>query len=110
VRVGAKGVVTTQVDWVRATFIGAIGGGIFWAVVIKLISYPIGDTSWQSRTALVAGAAIAIALVVSWALWRYPPGEWARTVAAALWIVPFLGVTFVAAMAIIGAPWGLLNG
>ncbi len=98
-----------QIDWVRATFVGAMLGGFMWAVIIKLISLDYPEMPWQARSLLVAGLVNAALLVVSWLLWRSATGERGRTLAAALWIVPFVGVAFLIAMFVVGAPSELLG-
>lgn len=99
----------TQIDWVRATFVGAVFGGFMWAVIIKLISLDYPEMPWQARSLLVAGLVNAVLLVVSCLLWRSATGERGRTLAAAFWIVPFVGVAFLIAMFVVGVP-GELRG
>lgn len=88
----------TQIDWVRATFTGAMVGGFVWAVIVGIASLDFLTTSWLARAALTAVVVNAVVLAVSWMLWRSAKGDRGRTLAAALWIVPFLGVAFVAAV------------
>ena len=98
-----------QIDWVRATFVGAIVGGVVWAVIIKLISFEFGGMAWQARSFLVAGVVNAVLLVVSWLLWRSSADERGRSLAAALWIVPFIGVAFFTAIFAVGGAGELLG-
>ena len=88
----------TQIDWVRATFTGAMIGGFVWAVVVGIASLDFLTTEWLVRASLAAVVVNAVVLAVSWLLWRSATGKRGRTLAAALWIVPFLGVAFVAAV------------
>lgn len=96
----------TQIDWVRASFIGAIAGGVVWAAIIKLISFEFGGLAWQARSLIVAGVVNAVVLVVSWVLWRSAAR---KTLAAALWIVPFIGVAFFATVIVVGRSAELLG-
>ncbi len=100
----------TQIDWGRATFIGAIVGGFVWAVIIKLISLEVPEMGWQARSFLIAGVVNAVLLAVSWPLWRRSSDERGKSLAAALWIVPFIGVAFFASIFTIGAVGGELLG
>jgi hypothetical protein len=100
----------TQIDWVRAMFIGAIGGGFVWAVIIKLISFEVPEMPWQARSFLIAGIVNAVLLGVSWLLWRRSSDERGKSLAAALWIVPFIGAAFFASIFAIGAAGELLGG
>lgn len=99
-----------QIDWVRATFIGAIVGGVVWAMIIKLISLEVPEMPWQTRSFLIAGVVNAVLLGVSWLLWRRSSDERGKSLAAALWIVPFIGVAFFASIFTIGAAGGELLG
>ncbi len=100
----------TQIDWVRATFTGAVVGGLVWALIVRLASWEFAPMVWQARAVLVAVVVNAILLVVSWLLWRSAPDGRGRTRAASLWIVPFLGIAFFAAMLTIGIGYGALRG
>ncbi|MDX1884713.1 hypothetical protein [Mycolicibacterium sp. 120270] len=97
----------TQINWVRATFTGAMLGGFVWAVIIAIASSDTPEIPWGARALTVAVVVNAVLLVVSWLLWRR---EAKRTLAAALWIVPFVGVAFLAAMLTIGMGFGALRG
>jgi hypothetical protein len=99
----------TQINWVRATFVGAIAGGVVWAVIIKLISFEFGGMAWQARSFLVAGVVNAVLLMISWLRWRSATDERSRSLAAALWIVPFIGVAFFASIFAMGAAGQLLG-
>lgn len=99
----------TQIDWVRATFTGAILGGIVWAVIVRLASWDFLAMGWQARTIVTALAVNAVVLVVSWLMWRSATDERSRTRAAAMWIVPFVGVAFLAAVYTIGMSFGVLR-
>jgi hypothetical protein len=88
----------SEIDWVRATFVGAVAGGVAWAVIILLITTEFGDMSGQARAVLVIGAVNAGLLLASWLLWRSPKGKQGKTLAAALWIVPFIGAAFYASI------------
>ena len=97
-----------QIDWVRATFVGAVFGGFMWAVIIKLISLEVPDMPRQGRSVLFAVIVNAVLLLVGGLLWR-SGGERGRTLAAALWIVPFIGVAFFAMILVIGGARELLG-
>ncbi|OBB02246.1 hypothetical protein A5662_12570 [Mycobacteriaceae bacterium 1482268.1] len=99
----------TQIDWVRATFIGATLGGFVWAAIFKLVSLKYPEIPWQARTLLIAGIVNAALLVVSWLRWRSATDERNRSLAAALWIVPFIGVAFVIAVVAMGATGELVG-
>jgi len=99
----------TQIDWVRATFMGAVFGGFAWAVIIKLISLEYPGMPWQGRTLLIAGVVNAVLLVAGWLVWRSTGSERGRTLAAALWIVPFVGIAFFATIFVIGNTGELLG-
>lgn len=98
-----------QIDWVRATFVGAMFGGFVWAVIIKLISLEVPDMPWQGRSVLIAGVVNAVLVLAGWLLWRSATGERSRTLAAALWIVPFIGVAFFATIFVVGKSGQLLG-
>jgi hypothetical protein len=87
-----------QIDWVRATFVGAMVGGFVWAVIIGIASLDFLTTSWLARAAFAAVVVNSAVLAVSWLLWRSATGDRGRTLAAALCIVPLLGPAFVAAV------------
>ncbi len=90
----------TQINWVRATFVGAMLGGFVWAVNIGLASLETLELPWRARALIFAVALNAVLVVISWLLWRR---EQKRTLAAALWIVPFVGVAFLAAALTVSA-------
>ena len=98
-----------QIDWLRATFGGAVLGGIVWGVIIKLISLQYPDIGWPARTFLIAGIVNAAVLVISWLRWRSASTGGARTLAAALWVVPFIGVAFLATVLVLGRSGELLG-
>jgi hypothetical protein len=99
----------TGIDWQRAAFVGAILGGFVWAVIIKLISLQYPDMPWPARTVLIAGVVNAALLVIGWLRWRSATGERGRTLAAALWVVPFIGVAFFATIVVVGRSADLLG-
>ena len=99
----------TQINWARATFVGAIVGGFVWAVIIKLISLEVPEMPWQARSFLIAAIVNAVLLVVSWLLWRSAASGQRRTLAAALWVVPFIGVAFFAIVLVTGKSGELLG-
>jgi hypothetical protein len=96
----------TQINWVRATFVGAMLGGIVWAVILSLALGDAPQIPWGARMLTLAVGINAVVLVVSWLLWRR---EGRRTLAAALWIVPFVGVAFLAAASTVGAGFRMLG-
>jgi hypothetical protein len=99
----------TQIDWVRATFMGAIFGGFVWAVIVRLASLDFLAMGWQARTIVAALVVNAVVLVISWLIWRSATDERGRSCAAAMWIVPFVGVAFFAAVYTIGVGFGALR-
>jgi hypothetical protein len=99
----------TRIDWVRATFTGAMLGGLVWAVIIKLISLEHPEMPWQGRTLLIAGVVNAVLLIAGSLVWRSAVSENSRTLAAALWIVPFIGIAFFATIFVIGNTAELLG-
>lgn len=99
----------TRIDWVRATFVGALLGGFVWGVIIKLISLGYPGIPWQGRTFLVAGIVNAALLVMGWLRWRSATGERGRTLAVALWTVPFIGLAFLATIFVAGFSGELLG-
>lgn len=99
----------TGIDWLRAAFVGAILGGFVWAVIIKLISLQYPDMPWPARTVLIAGVVNVALLAIGWLRWRSATGERDRTLAAALWVVPFIGVAFFATIMVVGRSADLLG-
>jgi hypothetical protein len=99
----------TQINWVRATFVGATLGGFVWAVIVRLASLDFLAVGWQARTIVTACAVNAVLLVISWLVWRSATDERGRTRAAAMWIVPFLGIAVFAAACTIGAGFSALR-
>lgn len=99
----------TQIDWARATFTGAILGGLVWAMIVRLASSEFLPMAWQARTIVTAGAVNALLLLISWLLWRSATDQRSRTRAAAMWIVPFLGIAFFAAFYTIGLGFSALR-
>ena len=97
----------TQINWVRATFVGAMLGGVVWAVIISLALDDVPEIPWGARTLSLAVGINAAVLAVSWLLWRR---EQHRTLAAALWIVPFVGIAFLAAASTVGAALRMVGG
>src|SRR5689334_21894041 len=80
-----------EIDWVRATFVGAILGGFTWAVILDLAAPDVLPMSWAARLIVVSCVVNVAVLVLSWLEWRASTDGRGRTRAAALWIVPFLG-------------------
>lgn len=99
----------TQIDWVRATFTGAILGGFVWAVIVRLASLDFLAMAWGARAIVTACAVNAVLLVISWLVWRSATDERGRTRAAAMWIVPFLGIALFAAVYTIWVGFGALR-
>ena len=99
----------TGIDWLRAAFVGAILGGFVWAVIIKLISLQYPDAPWPARALLIAGVVNVALLVIGWLRWRSATNERGRTLAAALWVVPFIGVAFFATIVVVGRSADLLG-
>ena len=97
----------TQINWVRATFTGAMVGGFVWAVILGLALADVPEIPWGARTLTFALSINAVVLVISWLLWRR---EEKRTLAAALWIVPFIGIAFLAAASTVGAGIEIFGG
>ena len=97
----------TQINWVRATFVGAMLGGVVWAVILSLALDDVPEIPWGSRMLTLAVGINAAVLVVSWLLWRR---EEQRTLAAALWIVPFIGIAFLAAASTVGVGLRMVGG
>ncbi|HKV21808.1 MAG TPA: hypothetical protein VJR50_22470 [Mycobacterium sp.] len=89
----------SQINWVRSTFVGAMLGGFVWAVTIGLAMSDVPEIPWGARAVTFAVTINAALLLVSGLLWRR---EEKRTLAAALWIVPFVGVAFLAAVYTVG--------
>ena len=97
----------TQINWVRATFTGAMVGGFVWAVILGLALADVPEIPWGARALTFALSINAVVLVISWLLWRR---EEKRTLAAALWIVPFIGIAFLAAASTVGAGVEMFGG
>ena len=97
----------TQINWVRATFTGAMVGGFVWAVILGLALADVPEIPWGARVLTFALSINAVVLVISWLLWRR---EEKRTLAAALWIVPFIGIAFLAAASTVGAGVEMFGG
>jgi hypothetical protein len=97
----------TRINWVRATFTGAMVGGFVWAVILGLAMADVPEIPWEARTLTFALSINAALLIVSWLLWRR---EQKRTMAAALWIAAFVGVAFLAAAYTVGAGFQLVGG
>ena len=73
----------TQIRWVRATFTGAMVGGVVWALIFGVASLHFLAMPWQARTVLTACVVNGVLLVLSWLLWRSSSDEKVRTRAAA---------------------------
>jgi hypothetical protein len=58
---------------------------------------------------LVAGVVNVALIVLGWLLWRSGTGERGRTLAAALWVVPLIGVAFFATIVAVGRSADLLG-
>jgi hypothetical protein len=99
----------TQIRWVRATFTGAMVGGVVWALIFGVASLHFLAMPWQARTVLWACVVNGVLLALSWLLWRSSSDEKARTRAAALWVVPFLGIAFLAAAFTFGVGYDALR-
>jgi len=97
----------TQINWVRATFTGAMVGGFVWAVILGLALADVPEIPWGARTLTFALSINAVVLGISWLLWRR---EEKRTLAAALWIVPFIGIALLAAASTVGAGIEIFGG
>jgi hypothetical protein len=97
----------TQINWVRATFVGAMLGGFVWAVIIGLALADVPKIPWGARTLTFALSINAVVLVISWLLWRR---EEKHTLAAALWVVPFIGIALLAAASTVGAGIQMFGG
>lgn len=98
-----------SINWVRAMFIGAILGGFLWAVIVRLVSLGHPAVPWQARMALIAGAVNGAALIVGWLRWRSATDERGRSLAAALWTVPFIGIAVLISLLVFQAAGELVG-
>lgn len=93
-----------QIDWVRATFTGAIAGGVLWAVVVKVLTILDKALSVQVRFACAVGGfcvpVLAVGLVWYWLARRSA----VRTYAVALLIAPGTGLVLMLILLVLGIP------
>jgi len=90
------------VDWGRAVYVAAIGGGLLWAVVVRLLAAG-GDLP-----IFVIAAAMLIVLGVGAVGYRYANRSAIRNYAAGLAAVPVTGVAAMIPLLLIHLVWTVI--
>ncbi|CAM3021232.1 hypothetical protein BST27_06785 [Mycobacterium intermedium] len=100
----------SQIDWVRATFGGAIAGGVLWAVVVKMSTILDKSLSTQLRVVYSVGGGCLPILLIGVVLLRWASRSSTRTAAVAMLIAPCTGVVLVALLLVFFGLPSLLTG
>lgn len=98
-----------RIDWVRATFAGAVGGGVLWAVVVRLLALGSGHVSMAVRAAWVLGGVCGLLLLLGVLLFRFAAGNLGRTYAVAMLIAPCLGLGLLLVLLVLGGTQDLIG-